>query len=1150
MGEIITPELGKFRVHPDVSLILAEILNPPPNITIFAPNFQDGGIVKYWQDNNNAFVTGFSKENGIKEYFGGENRYEIVDDDRFQLFMPSEVFQYAFSFPFLDKNGESFEVDDQFTFFECSKGSERSDKPGRSALSHIISVEQLYHSVLKGGFFASILPKLWMKGRMKYLRWWNTKANLVAKIKLPSNAVKKLNDNGEYVDFGDYLLYIWTKPFGEGSPEPLRYSKFSWTTFPSTLKNQFGTNESAEEIKKMCKKFCNGEWYYRNILFWRKALVNSQVNSHLYSLYFDRAHRITKPEHTIFVKPSIEAAATFKVVESRVDIAKMNNGIHIQPGPPIKISGYSVQAKADLQEFMITHGYKNINDGTGKEPKYIFNYQIDNRNKPFSEFVESEIVKLIDYGFVPCVLQRDISKIKRQSRWLDLQLVPVERSIPVRNEDGAIETWDKAYEDIGVRSMYPDIVKQWEDRMRRMGVDKTSFEYQFQDLAPSCIKTGHINSWVMGLGKTLQALMIQCVLTNKKALIVVPSKLIGEWQNELEGLFAEFAFKNKKNWRGERIKNDYQIIEWGSECKINKLRTINIIAYETLQRVPKDATFHLCPKCSFVTCSLRNGTDKKGNPLKGIQAGGHMLCPKCNHGIAKAAKEYNKKNGLKKRHVVKVNAFTGETRRIVVDDRVKPQYVFMEPVEERYKKTIIRDGIPIEKDVHIKWTFAELLRWKFNLIELDEALFIANPESQRAKCVAHLTSRRKIAFTGTPMKGNPVSVLTIINWVTKKTVYPDFRMHEDRKAKGKFLDKYGTYVDVLSSNGSGKVVSKLLPKINNPEGFQTDLAPILIRRVRNEPLVAAKIPPIKQHLEREIIPMDNAHREYYKLWLQKFAEWWAEMKQLAAAGERAAGGAEIMIKLGYLRNASTCPHHLVVDKIEEGDGKEWAKIIGPYKGGLTAKQKRAFHLAAKAAFEGDKAIVFSDRRSNLDLGHKWCEKNKIPSLVVHGGISNKRDATTNRSPRHKLVQKFRNEEYSVLFAGLQALSVGINIPEANHGIFIDLPWEPSLYKQAIGRMDRPQQKKPIYVNMLMHQGTVDDYMTALCILKARSADEAIDYDEFKEFGKAMIPDPVQYANAIVDGTEEILKRDMWIEIETIFGKKEEEGEKFIDTDDE
>jgi hypothetical protein len=46
----------------------------------------------------------------------------------------------------------------------------------------------------------------------------------------------------------------------------------------------------------------------------------------------------------------------------------------------------------------------------------------------------------------------------------------------------------------------------------------------------------------------------------------------------------------------------------------------------------------------------------------------------------------------------------------------------------------------------------------------------------------------------------------------------------------------------------------------------------------------------------------------------------------------------------------------------------------------------------------------------------------------------------------------------------------------------------------------------------------------------------------------MVMDPVQYANAIVDGTEEFEKRKMWIEIEAMFGNREAEGEKPVDTE--
>src|SRR5690606_1966876 len=136
-----------------------------------------------------------------------------------------------------------------------------------------------------------------------------------------------------------------------------------------------------------------------------------------------------------------------------------------------------------------------------------------------------------------------------------------------------------------------------------------------------------------GLGKTIETLLWQAVLACKKCLLIMPASLIGEWQNEIEGMFTRWALKQKVNWKGERIRFDYRIIEYASECKRNALRTINIISYESLRSVPRDATFYVCDTCNTVVCSNSLGTDKVGNPLVGLEAGGKMPCPKCNHGI-------------------------------------------------------------------------------------------------------------------------------------------------------------------------------------------------------------------------------------------------------------------------------------------------------------------------------------------------------------------------------------------------------------------------------------------------------------------------------------------------------------------------------------
>ena len=293
-----------------------------------------------------------------------------------------------------------------------------------------------------------------------------------------------------------------------------------------------------------------------------------------------------------------------------------------------------------------------------------------------------------------------------------------------------------------MRAVHADVVEQWTKRMEKCGADGHLFGFQNKDLPVLLIKNGVINGSKMGLGKTIETLMTPVMLTSKKCLLVVPSKLIGEWQDEMEKRLGVFVTMEKLNWRNERIKYDYQIIEWAKD--VENLKTINIISYDKLWRTPRDAMFFVCPKCEFKVC----------NPAGTAET---MPCPKCNHGVRKKWKAENLKLGLKK-YVMMVDRGDGLNTvyldalgltRTTKDTRLPfPPMVMMDRTDHRYHKTATRrtgvdaDGKPVVKKVkkkyHLRWSMAELLRNKFNFIGLDEALMVANDDSNRSAGIDHL----------------------------------------------------------------------------------------------------------------------------------------------------------------------------------------------------------------------------------------------------------------------------------------------------------------------------------------------------------------------------------------------------------------------------
>jgi SNF2 family DNA or RNA helicase len=377
-------------------------------------------------------------------------------------------------------------------------------------------------------------------------------------------------------------------------------------------------------------------------------------------------------------------------------------------------------------------------------------------------------------------------------------------------------------------------------------------------------------------------------------------------------------------------------------------------------------------------------------------------------------------------------------------------------------------------------------------------------------------------------------------------VLPDYRPY-DSKGESRFLQKYRTEVmvgaTVLEDGTSVGGRPNQIPKINNPELFQAEMAPLIVRHIRNEPIVVASIPKKTiVDLALPAVPMDEQHRRYYARWQEVFAEWWQKKEEEEEGRE--AGKGELLTKITYLINASTIPHFMLepILKGKDEEAKEWAKLIGKYKGPVTAKMLKCRELIREAKSRGDKTLVASTRKANLKLGQAWCEKARLPSMIVDGDISLKIDPATNRSPRHTMVEEFRNREYDVMWAGMLALAEGMNIPEANWGLIMDYTWKPADPRQFIGRMIRPQQTKTVYTGYLMHEGTIDEYMAALCYLKGRAGDEGIDYMEFSDLTTDMIPDIHQYADSIVDGTQQIAKQKMWLAVDFIRKNQEEEGE--------
>ena len=1205
-----------LTIAPEIASLFRQLLDIKPGCQVFINQLQHTLFALDNFSYNNLKVTAICTDtewqvvNSKKlEAFSGDELFVVTHPD-LPLFNPQEKFHLGFSAfdfnirtvddqgqPIAEKNQiQPIFVQDRCQFFKCSEGKEE-----RRVAKHILGLEQMLRATLSGGYFGAVLPKRWLGREMRYLRWWNANAALVANIKLPVGAVKQVDGETATAAPGEWQLCIWQKPIQVNSSyRQLSYAKFRFSPFVFPLE-RFGA-----DIDDCVQAFRGSQWFSMNVQNWHAALESMHTDK-VWGTYKNYPVEVDDPKDMYFFQPKKQYQTGLRITKTVEEIKRLRHAVHVKPGRVVRLSCEDPTSQGALLDLRVNLG-TTTEDRSGE---LIFNYDRELKTRPFTDIKEDLLWNLESQGLIPCMTEAEHHKLMKKERWLSIQLTPIERYVPAtsaaskvssgnQEQSGKEEDWELAYEDTGMEATFPEIMELWRRRARQMNLDRPgiTFEFQFEDLIYYAAKSSLLNGNVMGLGKTRLSLFAALLRCCQRSLFVVPARLIGVWQDEIDNTILPYCRSQRKDWQGNILNPTYQVIEWARDLHPASLKTFNIISYDKLKSIARDGQFFKCPRCGTVVYSGRiNGQEIQycpGDPSldeddprrcnnliktwKKICAGPEYAGGKDERYAKRKLRvlansdgePFVKEDGSYHRvHFTKLTDHAGEKfpveSTVVIDDRPpRPQPVVMEKQDHIYKKMVkklvgytmdVDTGMQtpeyrmIERSPHLAWTFSDLVRNRFSHVFLDEALAIMNENSQRSLATNKITARNRVTNTGTPFKNKPENVLPILNWTFSREVYPDYRSY-DPVGQRRFIDKFRTEVYVGGHRlKDGTIVGgkpKAIPKVNNPELFQAELAPLMRRRVRNEPKVLKDIPR-KILIETDLrIDMDDEHRAYYKKWLDKFAEWWQKMKE-EEEGEKVPAGA-LITKLTYLINADTQPHFMLdgILKGQDDDAKRWASEIGKYEGKRApSKMRKCWELIRENIAAGDKTIASSWRRANLNLGNDWCLRQKLASMIVDGTVSLTISKMTGRSKRHEMVEDFRHQNYHVLWAGLEALSEGFNIPEANHVLLLDCGWAPTAPRQLIGRCIRPAQTKTIYAKYLMHKGTIGEYMFALCYLKGRSGDEAIDYMEFDDFSTDVIPDIHQYADAIVDGKEEVLKQQMWLAVDHLKRRVQEEGEEDV-----
>lgn len=106
----------------------------------------------------------------------------------------------------------------------------------------------------------------------------------------------------------------------------------------------------------------------------------------------------------------------------------------------------------------------------------------------------------------------------------------------------------------------------------------------------------------------------------------------------------------------------------------------------------------------------------------------------------------------------------------------------------------------------------------------------------------------------------------------------------------------------------------------------------------------------------------------------------------------------------------------------------------------------------------------------LNLIEPLLEERQIGYVRLDGSVPQKK--------RQALIYQFQNDTDCMLFMATNAGATGLNLQAANTVINVDLPWNPAVLEQRIGRAHRMGQKRPVHVYLLVTTETLEENLLA------------------------------------------------------------------------
>ncbi len=345
----------------------------------------------------------------------------------------------------------------------------------------------------------------------------------------------------------------------------------------------------------------------------------------------------------------------------------------------------------------------------------------------------------------------------------------------------------------------------------------------------------------------------------------------------------------------------------------------------------------------------------------------------------------------------------------------------------------------IRRDVDI------IERWSPDMVILDEAQRIKNWNTIAARCVKRIQSPYAIVLTGTPLENRLEELVSVVQFVDRHRFGPTFQ----------FLRKHQ-----LHDPETGRVIG-----YKDLDTIGRTLEPILIRRKK-----AAVLKDLPERIDKTFFvpmtPQQANHHEENRQTVARIVLKWRQTRYISEVDRQ-----RLLIALQNMR--MSCDSTYLLD--HESD-------FGYKADELTTLIDELFEQP------DEKVVIFSQWLRMHELLVRRIRDRAWDHVLFHGGVPG--------NQRGALVDRFREEKKCRAFLATDAGGVGLNLQHsASVVVNVDLPWNPAVLEQRIGRVHRLGQRKPVQVINFVAKDTIEEGMLSLLKFKKSLFSGALDNGE-------------------------------------------------------